>query len=252
MTEKEIQDLVDYCEYIGMVALCPETKTGCANLYFPITYLEQYRSLVGKSSKDLIRFIISAIKEEKEFFTFIMKGYADKKMYVATPKGQISAGYEPYLIYSTNLLNYNKASEVIRGVDNDLFYTLRSNGVDLDKEYFSGKEIAKKLFDGFEFPIGEGKNVTIRIIDKGSTDFDFDFEGEGIHVVGVRFVGQESGCYYYLGDNQLYNIGDTVEVYTRNNGRQYAKVVYRNIYKNEKDLPYNKEEMSTIIRKVEK
>lgn len=71
-----------------------------------------------------------------------------------------------------------------------------------------------------------------------------------IHVVGVQFDTYRNGCYYYLGDNSLYNLGDRVLVNTANNGQQEAKVVFRKIYKNNETPPYPVGMMKSVIRKI--
>ena len=69
------------------------------------------------------------------------------------------------------------------------------------------------------------------------------------HIVGVRFDNQYSGCYYYFGNNNMYNIGDKVLVPTSNNGTQKATIVYKKIYKNNEVPPYPYKLMKEIISK---
>ena len=69
------------------------------------------------------------------------------------------------------------------------------------------------------------------------------------HVIGVQFDGYKSGCYYYYGDNKIYNIGDRVLVPTGNNGNQEATVVFRKIYTQKSDIPYSGN-LKRVIRKI--
>lgn len=69
------------------------------------------------------------------------------------------------------------------------------------------------------------------------------------HVIGVQFDGYKSGCYYYYGNNKIYNIGDRVLVPTGNNGNQEATVVFRKIYTQKSDIPYSGN-LKWVIRKI--
>ena len=71
------------------------------------------------------------------------------------------------------------------------------------------------------------------------------------HIIGVRFENQSSGCYYYIGNNALYNLNDKVEVPTKN-GNKTATVVFKKIYESGETLPYPKNQLKTVIGKVEK
>ena len=72
---------------------------------------------------------------------------------------------------------------------------------------------------------------------------------QSYHVIGVQFDGYKSGCYYYYGDNKIYNIGDRVLVPTGNNGNQEATVVFRKIYTQKSDIPYSGN-LKRVIRKI--
>lgn len=71
------------------------------------------------------------------------------------------------------------------------------------------------------------------------------------HIVGVRFENQASGCYYYIGDNNIYHLNDTVEVPTQN-GNKTATIVFTKIYNAFETLPYPKCSLKTVIRKIPK
>lgn len=75
-------------------------------------------------------------------------------------------------------------------------------------------------------------------------------ETQEYHVVGVQFDTYKKGCYYYFGDNRIYNLGDRVLVPTSNNGDKEATVVFRKIYKNKSEIPYNAN-LKTVIRKLD-
>ena len=252
MTNEEIYGMVDFCKKINMVCIGLPTTSGSANFYFPMNYLDEYIEVMKKGgSLDLVKFIISTILKEKDFFTFKIETYSNNnRMYVATPNGKLMVGYEPYLLYSNRLLTEN--SEFIRDLDNEFFYAYREKGLEVARESLSSYEILKKLYDGLEITMIE-KDIVVKVNLIGDR-IEVTYDGEemlGTHIVGVRFMGSTSGCYYYLGDNSLYNIGDIVEVNTRNNGRQRAKVVFRKVYKDDEPLPYDKNELSTVIGKVE-
>lgn len=74
-------------------------------------------------------------------------------------------------------------------------------------------------------------------------------ETQEYHVVGVQFDTYKKGCYYYFGDNKVYNLGDRVLVPTSNNGNKEATVVFRKIYKNKSEIPYDGN-LKTVIRKL--
>ena len=62
-----------------------------------------------------------------------------------------------------------------------------------------------------------------------------------IHIIGVRFVTQTRGCYYYRCKKPEYKIGDTLSVPTQY-GSNEARVVFVRTYKDKneysKDVPY--------------
>ena len=75
------------------------------------------------------------------------------------------------------------------------------------------------------------------------------YENQTYHVIGVQFDSARTGCYYYYGDNNIYNINDRVLVPTANNGNQEATVVFRKIYTRRSDIPYSGN-LKTVIKKV--
>ena len=70
-----------------------------------------------------------------------------------------------------------------------------------------------------------------------------------IHVIAVKFDFERSGRTYYLGDNNLYNIGDRVVVPTVSNGVQIATVVFKKVYKKGESVPYDPSNIKKVIGK---
>lgn len=104
------------------------------------------------------------------------------------------------------------------------------------------------LFEASKSKAQENKTTTI-VVSRPELKANFNGKEDGYNVVGVQFDNYKSGCYYYYGDNKIYNIGDRVLVPTGNNGNQEVTVVFRKIYKNRADIPYNGN-LKTVIRKL--
>jgi hypothetical protein len=78
---------------------------------------------------------------------------------------------------------------------------------------------------------------------------DTSINQEIYYIIGVRFINQFSGCYYYRCQKNEYVIGDKLTVPTKN-GLQLATVVFVKTYYNAKELPIRLEMMLFAPDKV--